>query len=83
MLSQADYNKAYNELTEKYEKKMHSKNKLLEKKQALQYRITEIKAYIEKLRKADSVITEWDDMLWMLLIEKATVYHDGKISFLI
>lgn len=45
-LSQADYNKAYNELTEMYEKKMHSKDKLLEKKKDIQYRITEIKAYI-------------------------------------
>lgn len=45
-LSQADYNKAYNELTEMYEKKMYSKDKLLEKKKDIQYRITEIKAYI-------------------------------------
>lgn len=81
-LSQAEYNQAYSELTEKYEKKMRSKNKLLEKKQDFQYRITEIKAYIEKLNNSESVIVEWDDMLWMLLIEKATVYRDGKISFL-
>ena len=38
--------------------------------------------YIEKLNNSESVIAEWDDMLWMLLIEKATVYRDGKISFL-
>lgn len=55
---------------------------MLEKKKDLEYRITEIKAYIEKLRKAESIITEWDDMLWMILIEKATVYNNGKITFL-
>ena len=63
-------------------RKCVQKNKLLEKKQDLQYRITEIKAYIEKLNNSESVIAEWDDMLWMLLIEKATVYNDGKITFL-
>ena len=81
-LSQTDYNEKYNELTKKYEKKLKAKTKLLSQKQDLEYRITEIKAYIEKLQNAESVISEWDDMLWMLLIEKATVYHDGKISFL-
>ncbi len=81
-LSQTDYNEKYTELTKKYEKKLKAKTKLLSQKQDLEYRITEIKAYVEKLKSSESVISEWDDMLWMLLIEKATVYHNGKISFL-
>lgn len=81
-LSQTDYNEKYNELTKKYEKKLKAKTKLLSQKQDLEYRITEIKAYVEKLKSSESVIAEWDDMLWMLLIEKATVNHDGKITFL-
>ena len=27
-------------------------------------------------------MTEWNDMLWMLLIDKVTVFADGKMIFL-
>ena len=72
----------YNDLTKKYEKKASARAKLLEEKQDREYRITEIKAYIEKLKISDTVITEWDDMLWTMLIDKVTVFADGKMTFL-
>ena len=58
------------------------KSKLLSKKQDIEYRISEIKLYIKKLQNSDNVISEWDDMLWVLLIDRVTVFHDGKMTFL-
>ena len=81
-LSQSEFYKAYNALTQKYEKKDNLKSKLLSKKQDIKYRISEIKLYIKKLQNSDNVISEWDDMLWVLLIDKVTVFHNEKMTFL-
>ena len=81
-LSQNEFYKAYNALTQKYEKKDNLKSKLLSKKQDIEYRISKIKLYIKKLQNSDNVISEWDDMLRVLLIDKVTVFHDGKMVFL-
>ena len=81
-LSQEEYNKAYNDLTKKYEKKASARTRLMQEKQDREYRITEIKAYIEKLKSSETVMTEWDDMLWTLLIDRVTVFANGKMTFL-
>lgn len=33
------------------------------------------------LAKQPLVVSEWDERLWVTLLDRATVYRDGRISF--
>jgi len=80
-ISQDEYMSEYNKLTSKYEKKVKQKEKLIAEKEDKLKRITEIKLYIQKLNETDGVISEWDDSLWTLLVDKAVVNNDGTTDF--
>ena len=41
----------------------------------------ELGAFIAMLKKKAQVLTEWDERLWITLLDRATVQRDGKIVF--
>ena len=40
-----------------------------------------MKAFIKNLSKSEDKITEWNDSIWMLLVDSATVHRDSSITF--
>lgn len=42
-----------------------------------------IRIFVTALEKQPFVINEWDDRLWMSLLEKVTVYNGGRVMFLL
>ena len=41
----------------------------------------EIRAFIIMLKKQPLAVTEWDERLWITLLDTATVQPDGRIVF--
>ena len=41
----------------------------------------ELVTFIEMLKKQPLVVTQWDERLWIALLDTATVHQDGKIAF--
>ncbi len=41
----------------------------------------ELDAFMAMLAKQPLVVSEWDERLWVTLLDRATVYRDGRIAF--
>ena len=37
--------------------------------------------YIRTLKKQPTVLTEWNDTIWIVMVEKAIVHRDKSITF--
>ena len=37
--------------------------------------------FIRTLRKQPELLTEWDDTIWTVMVEKAIIHKDGQITF--
>jgi len=80
-MNQDEYNKKYNSYTEKYEKIKSELSKLEDKKQDLKVRMDKIRIFIDNLKNHSKVISEFDERLWYVLVDKIVVYEDGKVEF--
>ena len=38
--------------------------------------------YIRTLKKQPTVLSEWNDTLWTVMVEKAIVHRNGEITFM-
>ena len=79
--SQEEYQKKYEALTQRYETAAAE----LERLQALRTRRTRqdkaMANFIRTLRKQPELLTEWDDTIWTVMVEKAIIHKDGQITF--
>ena len=79
--SQEEYQKKYEALTQRYETAAAE----LERLQALRTRRTRqdkaMSNFIRTLRKQPELLTEWDDTIWTVMVEKAIIHKDGQITF--
>ncbi len=79
--SQDEYIKKYTNLSKCYDEEYTKLEKLQKEKE---FRISQNKAmqvFIENLKKQPLLVEEWDESLWVLMIEKAVVGSDGSIKF--
>ena len=79
--SQADYateteriEKRYNDALERYTALEAEKTKRVRKSK-------ELKAFTKTLIQQPLVVAEWNERLWITLLDAATINHDGKIVF--
>ena len=79
--SQADYTKKYNALVKRYEKATKRAEALSAERTRKQDRDRELRLFIESIKEQPLVLEEWNERLWVGLLEKATVYHDGRMKF--
>ena len=78
---QEDYSKRYHELESRYQKAKEKHEALNEEKNNKQAKAIALKSYLVKLEKAEEFITEWEDSLWMTVLDKAVVNKDRTITF--
>lgn len=78
---QKDYSRKYEELETRYEKAKERYDGLIEKRGFKQAKAIAMKVYLARLKEAEQVIGEWDDSLWMTVLEKAVVNRDRTITF--
>ena len=79
--SQEDYTKKYNALVKRYEKATKWVDELSAKRTRKQDRDRELRLFIESIKEQPLVLEEWNERLWVGLLEKATVFHDGRMVF--
>ena len=78
-MSQMEYKKKYESLEQNYNENRIALESLLTKKSDIDARKTGMTIFIERFQKAPNVISEMDQMLWSLFVEKARVDHEDKI----
>ena len=80
--SQDAYQNKYNGLVKRYEKAVAKlKEKTVERDRRAE-RERAIRIFISALKKQPLVVKEWDEELWVNLLETATVYAGKRITFL-
>jgi transcription elongation factor Elf1 len=79
--SQEEYTKKYDSLVKRYEKTASRLNTLSAERARKQDRDRELRLFIEALKQQPLVLEEWNERLWVGLLEKATVFHDGRMVF--
>ncbi|MGF6375220.1 site-specific DNA recombinase [Clostridiales Family XIII bacterium PM5-7] len=80
--SQDEYHRKYDSLTQRYETASKELEQLEAKRTLLQQRDKAMALFIRTLKKQPLVLEEWNDTIWMFMVEKAVVHHDGAITFI-
>lgn len=78
---QDDYKTRYQALTERHDKakdELEAANDELLQKKARQ---KNLEAIVAKMEKLDSVLLDWSDEIWLMLIEEAVAHENGTITF--
>ena len=78
--NQEEYAARYNGFVERYEKAKARLEQLRTTKAAREAQAEAIGAFMFEMQELDT-LTEFDEKLWLLLVEKATVGTDGKLTF--
>jgi len=76
-----EYNKKYQELTEKHDRLQKKQEELLKAKSLKENQAIKIKAFINNLSQSDDKLDEWNEHVWMTLVERAVVHRDSSITF--
>lgn len=81
-LSQESYGRKYNSLVKRFEKADKRLSELTQQRDEQINRERELRIFISELAEKPLVIEEWDEELWVSVLETATVHKDGRITFL-
>lgn len=79
--SQEEYAKKYNGLLARYEKATARLTEVTVEKERKLDQDRELRLFIEALKKQPLVLEEWDERLWIAIVDRATVFRDGRIVF--
>jgi hypothetical protein len=79
--SQEEYTKKYNGLLARYEKATAKLAELTAEKERKRDQDRKIRLFIEELKKQPLVLEAWDERLWIAILDRATVFRDGRIVF--
>lgn len=79
--SQETYLKRYEELTKRYEKARSELERLQDERLRRSQQDKAMSRYIRTLKKQPTVLTEWNDTIWTVMVEKAIVHRDKSITF--
>ena len=79
--SQEAYLKKYNALTERYETASAELTRLQAQRTLREQQDKAMALFIRTLKKQPEVMTDWDDTIWTVMVEKAVVHKSGTITF--
>ena len=79
--SQEEYNKKYNRLVKRYEKAVDRLKRATAEKESRTDRDRDIRIFIAEIEKQPLVLENWDERLWISLLDSATVHADSRITF--
>lgn len=79
--SQEEYSNRYNRLVKRYEQVTEQLNNATADRNTRIQKRREINIFIDSLKKQPIAIETWDDELWILFLDTATVHSDGRITF--
>lgn len=76
-----DYNKKYEELTNRYERIKLKQEEIIRIRNNKKAQALNMKSFIENLTKYNDKLVSWNEDVWMLMIKKAIVHRDSSITF--
>lgn len=79
--SQEAYFEKYEALTKRYETAVAELERLQNLRTLSSQKEKVIALYIRTLKKQPTVLSEWNDTLWTVMVEKAIVHKNGEITF--
>lgn len=79
--SQEEYTKKYNALVNRYKKATAKLEELSSEQKRKQDRDKELQFFIDSIKTQPLILEVWDEKLWVALLEKATIFHDGRMVF--
>ena len=79
--SQEEYQKKYNDLSERYNKLKDELDKLINNRAYKLGQSTKLEAFLKEMETAETTIDTWNDELWMIMVESAVVHKDKSITF--
>jgi len=80
-LDQATYAARYAELEQRYIAAKEKVDTLLQAKKERQQEADVLEAFMIQLAERDGVLKEFDEKLWLVSIDKVTVYPESKLVF--
>lgn len=80
--SQEEYQEKYAALEERFLEQKDKRVALEAKIEERKARAHELDLFMDTLAERDLILSEWDEQLWLTLVEKGTVLPDGSINFL-
>lgn len=75
-----DHNKKYEELSSRYDKLLAKHDEMIMLRSDKQGQALKMKSFIANLNQSEDILTEWNERVWMLLVESATVHRDSNIT---
>ena len=81
-LKQSDYEAKYNALAIMYQEVKNKYDELSSKIAEKKNKGLLVKGFLNNLKEQKDTITEWDDNLWNVMVEKAVVHRDRRITFI-
>ena len=80
-ISLDDYNKKYEELTNRYERIKLKQEEIIRIRNNKKAQALNMKSFIENLTKYNDELVSWNEEVWMLMIKNAIVHRDSSITF--
>ena len=82
VMEQEAYRQKYESLNQHYKTVVEELNRLMEERTLREHKDKAMGVYIRTLRKSPLILTEWNDTLWTVLVEKAIIHRDKSITFI-
>ncbi|HRS65805.1 MAG TPA: recombinase family protein [Spirochaetia bacterium] len=79
--NQKAYKKRQDELVTKYNDVSKRITELKAEKEARKKQHTVLTAFVDTMERQHGTLTEFSESLWLAIVEKATVYADGRLVF--
>jgi hypothetical protein len=76
-----EYNKKYDELTSRYEGTKEKQEELIRTRSNKKAQALNMKSFLTNLNQLDNELVDWNENIWMLMIESAVVHRDSSITF--
>lgn len=80
-MSQDEYNKKYGELMSRYERMKEKHEDLIIARNNKKAQALVMKCFLSNLKHIDEKLSDWNEHVWMLLVENAMVHRDSSITF--
>jgi hypothetical protein len=78
---QEDYMRKYDSLTKRYEEAAVELERLRSERSRRDRQNKSMALFIRTLKKQPEYLTEWNDTIWIVMVEKAIVHKGGSITF--
>ena len=76
-----DYEARYQSLIERYDKAKDELEKANDELLQKKARQKNLEAIVTKMEELDTVLLEWSDEIWLMLIEEAVAHENGTLTF--